>query len=66
MVDKLTDYWNVNLIHWKDNELFNFKNYMKLERGKRKVEINLGSGIVKYFYLMNNNVCPWFVFNYFI
>ena len=27
----------------KDNELFNFNNYLKLERRKQKVEINLSS-----------------------
>ena len=35
----------------KDNELFNFNNYLKLERIKWKVEINLGSWIVKHLHL---------------
>ena len=55
MEDKWRDTWNVNFIHWKDNDLFNFKKYLKL-----------GSWIVKYLYLINNNICTRFVFNYFI
>ena len=41
-----------------DNELFNFNNYLKLERRKWKVEINLGSWIVEYLHLkqMNSNM----------
>ena len=43
MVDKWRDTWNFNFIHLKDNELFNIKNYLRLEKRKQKVEINLGS-----------------------
>ena len=50
--DKWRNTWNVNFIHLKNNDLFNFKNYLKLERRKWKVEINLGSWLVKYLYLI--------------
>ena len=42
---------NMYIYPLNDNELFNFNNYLKLERRQWKVEINLGSWIVKYLHL---------------